>query len=263
MNLSMLMLFAPDLDRAEAFYCGALGFSRMRGDEKERVLSQGAVVLAILPCARNAPPETYAQSARPVFVFDVPVLEEARAALVAAGASAVHEQPGENGFGRYAALRDPFGTPFEILERHAQPRPKLSQAGREARPEPEIREYRVADLPGILRLCALEAWPSLTEDPARADRVLRAPGVTTMVASEGEAVLGFAQLQSDGEIQAHLSLIAVDPDHRRRGIGKALLAAGLAKAGGMRVDLVTDSADAFYAALPHRRMDGFRVYPRG
>lgn len=35
--------------------------------------------------------------------------------------------------------------------------------------------------------------------------------------------VGFAYLQSDGHIQAHLSLMAVSTTHRRRGIGRALL----------------------------------------
>lgn len=125
----------------------------------------------------------------------------------------------------------------------------------------EIRTYAPADLAGVLRLSALEHWPSLVEDPARAHRALTAPGVVTMVAVEADAVIGFAQMQSDGEIQAHLSLITVDPAHRRRGIARELIVAALRQAGGLRVDLVTDSAEGFYAALPHFRMAGFRLYP--
>ncbi len=124
-----------------------------------------------------------------------------------------------------------------------------------------FRRYSASDLPGVLRLCALEGWPSFAEDEARAQRALTAPGVTTMVAVEGEHLLGFAQLQSDGEIQAHLSLIAVDPAARRRGIARELIALGLREAGGLRVDLLTDTADDFYASLPHFRLNGYRLYP--
>lgn len=89
-----------------------------------------------------------------------------------------------------------------------------------------------------------------------------APGVTTVVAVDEEAgagVVGFACLQSDGEIQAHLSLIAVEAAHRRRGIARALIAEALARADGERIDLVT--AEAFYERLAHRRRAGYRVYP--
>jgi len=125
----------------------------------------------------------------------------------------------------------------------------------------EIRSYRESDLPGVLALCEREGWPSLVEDPARANRVLTAPGVTTMIADDGGRVIGFVQLQSDGAIQAHLSLIAVHPDFRRRGIARDLIAKALAKAGGLRIDLLTDSAEGFYDALPHVRMPGYRIYP--
>jgi ribosomal protein S18 acetylase RimI-like enzyme len=75
-------------------------------------------------------------------------------------------------------------------------------------------------------------------------------------------VVGFAQLLSDGEIQAHLSLIAVAPTHRRQGIALALLRAALARAGGIRIDLITETAPEFYAAMRHRRLEGFRIYPQ-
>ncbi|MBS0409196.1 MAG: GNAT family N-acetyltransferase [Proteobacteria bacterium] len=125
----------------------------------------------------------------------------------------------------------------------------------------DIRPYDAADLPGVLRLCEIERWPSFLSDPARAHRALTAPGVTTMVAMEGARLAGFAQMQSDGEIQAHLSLIAVDPDFRRRGLARDLIRAAFDAAGGLRVDLVTQGAEAFYGALPHFRMQGFRLYP--
>jgi len=125
----------------------------------------------------------------------------------------------------------------------------------------QVRRYENGDLPGILRLCEAEVWPTFAEDPARAHRVLTAPGVTTMVAVEGDRLIGFAQLQSDGEIQAHLSVIVVDVTCRGRGIGRELIAAALQEAGGLRVDLVTDTAEGFYDRLPRFRLSGFRLYP--
>jgi ribosomal protein S18 acetylase RimI-like enzyme len=124
-----------------------------------------------------------------------------------------------------------------------------------------LRRYSEPDLPAILALCKDEGWPSLIENPLRANRVLTAPGVTTMVADEDGIVIGFAQIQSDGEIQAHLSLIAVHAAHRRRGVARALIVEGLKEAGGLRLDLITDSAPLLYEALPHVKMSGFRLYP--
>jgi ribosomal protein S18 acetylase RimI-like enzyme len=124
------------------------------------------------------------------------------------------------------------------------------------------RRYEARDRDAIVALCAAEGWPSFPEDPARAHRAMTAPGVTTVVADENGRVAGFAQLVSDGEIQAHLSLIAVDPAFRRRGVGIELLKLGLELAGGVRLDLVTDTAPEFYAAFRHRRFEGFRIYPQ-
>ena len=126
----------------------------------------------------------------------------------------------------------------------------------------EVRRFRPDDLEGVIALCVAEGWPSFPEDPARALRALTAPGVTTVVGEEAGSVVGFAQLLSDGEIQAHLSLIAVHPDARRQGLARQMLRLALAEAGGSRIDLITDTAPQFYAALPHRRLDGFRIWPQ-
>ena len=125
----------------------------------------------------------------------------------------------------------------------------------------QIRRHGPDDLSGILRLCEAEHWPSFCEDPARANRALTAPGVTTMVATEDNKVVGFAQMQSDGEVQAHLSVMAVGKNFRGRGIARELIAAAFREAGGLRIDLLTDSAEGFYSKLRHRRMPGFRLYP--
>ena len=126
----------------------------------------------------------------------------------------------------------------------------------------EVRRFEPRDLDAVIALCAAEGWPSFPEDPARALRALTAPGVTTVVADAAGRVVGFAQLLSDGEIQAHLSLIAVRPDARRQGLARKMLVLALAEAGGVRIDLITDTAPDFYAALPHRRLDGFRIWPQ-
>ena len=58
----------------------------------------------------------------------------------------------------------------------------------------EYRSIQHNDLNGIIRLCEAEGWPSFSVDPALTWRALTAPGVTTMVAREGDTVAGFAQM---------------------------------------------------------------------
>ena len=122
--------------------------------------------------------------------------------------------------------------------------------------------FDASQLDAVVALCAAEGWPSFPADPARAARALGAPGVTTSVACEDGEVLGFATMLSDGEIQAYLSLLVVAATRRGQGIGRALVREAFRRAGGLRVDLLSeDDAERFYASMSHRRRPGFRLYP--
>jgi ribosomal protein S18 acetylase RimI-like enzyme len=126
----------------------------------------------------------------------------------------------------------------------------------------EIQPFRADHLDGVLALCVAEGWDSLPEDPVRALRLLTAPGVTTVVAVDNGNVVGFAELFSDGELQAFLTSIAVNRRFRGRGIGRALVEESLRLAGGERIDLLSEEASlGFYESFPHFRKPGFRLYP--
>lgn len=115
---------------------------------------------------------------------------------------------------------------------------------------------------GVLRLCEIEGWPSFAADPPGAVRALTAAGVISVVAVEDGEVVGFAQMLTDGEIQAYLCLVAVAPEARGRGIGKKLIEEAFARSGAKRVDLVAlDGNQGFYQSFQHRTMPGFRIYP--
>jgi predicted N-acetyltransferase YhbS len=88
----------------------------------------------------------------------------------------------------------------------------------------------------------------------------RQAGSTTLVALEDGQVAGLVQLQSDGEIQAHLSALLVGDQWRGRGIARRLLHDGLERAGGMRMDILT-SADDFYRHLGAEAKTGYRLRP--
>jgi ribosomal protein S18 acetylase RimI-like enzyme len=125
----------------------------------------------------------------------------------------------------------------------------------------EFREYEEVDLGAVLVICAGEGWTSYTEDSARSHKVFTAPGVVSVVATASANVVGFAYFQTDGAIQAHLSLLVVEPAHRRAGVARALLAYAFPLLGATRVDLITDGTEAFYRSLPHKEQMGFRFYP--
>jgi len=117
-------------------------------------------------------------------------------------------------------------------------------------------------LPGVLRLCEAEGWPSLPDDPARAARALTGPGVITVVAIDDGDVVGFARMLTDGESQAYLCEMAVATAARGHGIGRKLIEHAFARSGAQRVDLLAlEESDDFYRAFRHRTMPGYRIYP--
>lgn len=112
---------------------------------------------------------------------------------------------------------------------------------------PEVCGFRSEHLRGAMELFAAEGWDTYTADPERTLRALTAPGSTTVVAVDGGAVAALVQLQSDGEIQAHLSALVVGERWRRRGLGRTLLREALERAGGLRIDLITRAGDYYLA----------------
>ena len=127
----------------------------------------------------------------------------------------------------------------------------------------ECKQYSPDHLDGVLRLSAAEGWHTYSDDPLRAHAAFIAPGVTTGVAlgtSQGQPV-GVVSVLSDGVIQAYLVQLVVDVTWRRAGVASALLQYAFSLSGAARLDLLTDTAEVFYAARPHRRMLGFRIYP--
>jgi ribosomal-protein-alanine N-acetyltransferase len=69
-----------------------------------------------------------------------------------------------------------------------------------------------------------EAWTS-----SQCLGVLAMPGVRLLIAQDGDAPAGFAMSRTIMD-EAELLLLAVDPAHRRRGVGAALLHAVIAEA---------------------------------
>jgi aralkylamine N-acetyltransferase len=115
---------------------------------------------------------------------------------------------------------------------------------------------------GIIRLTSAEGWPTLAEDRERAIRVLSSPGAVTVVALERDAVVGFGRALCDGEWIACLVDFVVHAGHRRRGIGRRLIAEIFDRSKAQRMDLLAEpGSEPFYESHLHHRWAGYRLYP--
>jgi GNAT superfamily N-acetyltransferase len=121
-----------------------------------------------------------------------------------------------------------------------------------------IEPFARAHLDGLIALVAAEGWTEYTDEVERTYSALTAPGVTTLIAIVGRRVVGATQLQSDGVIQAHVSMLLIDRNWRGVGLGARLLREGLQRAGGLRLD-IRARTEGYYERLGARRSLGFRL----
>jgi ribosomal protein S18 acetylase RimI-like enzyme len=124
--------------------------------------------------------------------------------------------------------------------------------------EISIEPFTQIHLGGLIALVAAEGWTEYTDDAERTRCALTAPGVTTLVAIAGEELVGAIQVQSDGLIQAHVSMLLIARNSRGVGIGSRLLRHGLERAGGLQLDVRTRT-EGYYERLGASRSLGFRL----
>jgi ribosomal protein S18 acetylase RimI-like enzyme len=124
--------------------------------------------------------------------------------------------------------------------------------------EASIEPFAPAHRDGVIALLAAEGWSEYTDDVERTYRALSAPGVTTLVANAGGRVVGAIQVQSDGAVQAHVSMLLIDAAWRGRGLGSTLLREALDRAGGLYLDIRTRT-EGYYERMGASRSLGFRL----
>jgi len=113
----------------------------------------------------------------------------------------------------------------------------------------------------VAALCEREGWESWM-DRERSRKALTAPGVSALVTLDDDEVVGACQAVSDGAITTYLGMLVVDPSHRERGIGRALVGELFSRSAFRRIDLLAaEESMGFYERLPNRRFAGVRVYP--
>jgi len=130
-----------------------------------------------------------------------------------------------------------------------------------------IRDVRAEDLESLYRLDQLCFEPGIAYTRAQMRSFLARPGARGAVAEIGGEIAGFAVGHLEHARRARVVTLDVHPDHRRRGLGKALLDTlleHLSRDGAfesrLEVDAGNAGAIAFYQALgfrPGRRMGDY------
>jgi ribosomal protein S18 acetylase RimI-like enzyme len=124
--------------------------------------------------------------------------------------------------------------------------------------EISIEPFTRSHLEGLIGLVAAEGWTEYSDDSEQTYRALTAPGVTTLVAIAGGDLVGAIQVQSDGLIQAHVSMLLIAASARGGGLGGRLLRNGLERAGGLQLDIRTRT-EGYYERLGASRSLGYRL----
>ncbi len=135
----------------------------------------------------------------------------------------------------------------------------------------ELKLARRADARRIALMSRdlVEAGLPWSWTPQRVAHAIREPETAVLTAWTQGRLAGFAIMQFSAE-RAHLNLLAVDPVHRRLGLGRRLLAwlEKTARTGGLscislEVRATNGSAQAFYRRLGYRAIASIPGYYAG
>jgi ribosomal protein S18 acetylase RimI-like enzyme len=121
-----------------------------------------------------------------------------------------------------------------------------------------IRQFVEKEFPLVQRLYEKEGWMTFIKRSEDSLKVWKSSQIT-LVAIDGDMIVGLLRGLTDGEITTYIAEIIIDVDYRGKGIGKALLNECHNLYPNTRLDLLsTEGADEFYERNEFRKTTGFR-----
>jgi ribosomal protein S18 acetylase RimI-like enzyme len=85
-----------------------------------------------------------------------------------------------------------------------------------------LGKWLVAPSRAVRQFLSVNGWSHRVGLPEQFAQLARA-SQRTAVALDGSDVIGFARAITDGQSNGYLSMVAVSPEHRRKGVGTALV----------------------------------------
>jgi N-acetylglutamate synthase-like GNAT family acetyltransferase len=134
----------------------------------------------------------------------------------------------------------------------------------------KIRHFRIEDQPAVQSLILLGLGehfghidPDLNPDLVDIETYYRKAGHAFFVADAAGLVVGTGGLIRESAVVGRIVRVSVTPDHRRRGVGRAIVERLLQHASelGLRTLLVETNLD-WHEAISLYRAHGFREYDR-
>lgn len=121
-----------------------------------------------------------------------------------------------------------------------------------------IRQFTTTDFSSIQVLYEKEGWMTFLKRSEDALKAWKNSNIT-LVALDGDIIVGLIRALTDGEITTYIAEIIVDTSYRGMGIGKALIDICHNLYPNTRLDLLSaDGADEFYQRNSFRTHMGFR-----
>lgn len=118
----------------------------------------------------------------------------------------------------------------------------------------EIHTVTPSDIPAAFELLASNGWHERITSADQLAELVAASQVAAVAISAGE-VVGFVRAITDGLSNGYLSMLVVAPEHRRQGIGRALVEYAVAAnpRGTWVLRAGRDGAAEFFSSLGFRQ----------